>query len=155
MVDASEQIASLLVSLEKQVHEKEEELARFRVKAEEFCRDREAELEKDRERIEIFRFHMLEMRKAAKISSPLIPRMDLQDQVSLGSQSERIRHAAKEILREAGEPIMQIELLRRMEAKGIHVRAKNPVDLIRAALRRNPEFQHVHGKGWTLAEMAP
>ncbi|WP_156624171.1 hypothetical protein [Ensifer sp. Root558] len=42
MDDVSEQFATLLLSLEKRVQQKEEVLPQFRVRAEEYCRDQEA-----------------------------------------------------------------------------------------------------------------
>jgi len=148
--DVGEQFAILLASLEKRVQQKEEELAQFRVHAEEYCRDQEAEIAKAKTQVEIIRAQMLDSNER-HVASPLAPKNDGKATSSI-NQSDRIRDAAKVILREAGKPITQRELKQRMEAKGFYIQARNPVDLIRSALRRNSEFTHIHDAGWTLTD---
>ncbi|EJT05015.1 hypothetical protein RCCGE510_11169 [Rhizobium sp. CCGE 510] len=143
----------LLLSLEKRVLQKEDELAQFRVRADQYCRDQEAEISKAKAQVEIIRAQMLEVKKEPLVDNPLAPVKEEKAQLtSTVTQSDRIRDAAKVLLREAGEPVMQLELKKRMEAKGIYIHARNPVDLIRSALRRNPEFKHIHAQGWTLTD---
>jgi hypothetical protein len=68
------------------------------------------------------------------------------------SQSELIRQAAKQILQSAEHPLSQREIKSKMDELGIVIKAKNPIELIRAALRRHPsEFGHIKTKGWVLA----
>jgi len=148
--DVGEQFAMLLLSLEKRVQQKEEELTQFRVRADEYCRDQEAEIVKAKAQVELIRAQMLDLTEG-HLESPLSTKSEARATSSI-NQSDRIREAARLILREAGEPITQRELKRRMEAKGFYVQARNPVDLIRSALRRNSEFRHVQDTGWTLAD---
>ena len=62
---------------------------------------------------------MIEMRKEPLVDNPLAPTKSVSVQsVSSVTQSDRIREAAKIILREAGEPVMQLDLKLRMESKG-------------------------------------
>lgn len=156
LVDASEQYAVLLRALEKEVLEKRDSLAEFRARADQYCRDREADITKTLQHIEIIRTQIRERMKEPLVDDPLPAVGEVQARpASNTTQSDRVREAARIILSEAGEPVMQLDLKRRMEDRGIFIRARNPVDLIRAALRRSPEFKHVPNKGWTLQDAAP
>lgn len=150
MVDIGEQFETLLLSLQKQILQRETDLSKFRVRAAQYCADQEAEIEKAKARVEVIRAEMAELMRAPLVDNPLALNGDERAETGL-NQSDRIREAARIILAEAGEPVMQLELKRRMEARGIHVHAKNPVDLIRSALRRDSRFKHIHTKGWTLS----
>ncbi|ANL04642.1 MULTISPECIES: hypothetical protein [Rhizobium] len=152
MVDIGEQFETLLLSLQKQILQREADLSKFRVQAERYCADQEADIQKAKERVAVIRAEMAELMRPPLVDNPLAKTADARAPSSNAlNQSDRIRDAAEVILAEAGEPVMQLELKRRMESKGIHVHAKNPVDLIRSALRRDRRFQHIHTKGWTLA----
>lgn len=153
MVDIIEQFEALLLSLEKQIVQREEDLSKFRVQAEQYCSDQEAEISKARARVDLIRNEMMAMRREPLVDNPLLSAADaksLPTGMSM-NQSDRIREAARSILADAGGPVMQLELKRRMESRGIKIHAKNPVDLIRSALRRDAAFKHIHGKGWTIA----
>ena len=155
LVDISGQFEALLLSLEKQILQREEDLSKFRVRAEQYCADQEAEIAKAKARVEIIRAEMTELMREPLVDNPLASTTEAKAPSGTPvNQSDRIREAAKTILAEAGEPVMQLELKRRMESKGIHIYAKNPVDLIRSALRRDPDFKHIHTKGWTLTSDA-
>lgn len=152
-MDVSEHFAVLLRALEKEVLQKQEELGQFRMRADQYCQDQEAEITKALAHIEIIRTQMREWTTESLVDKPFTPTAEEKSQPALNvTQSDRVRNAAKVILRDAGEPVMQLELKKRMEAKGIFIHARNPVDLIRAALRRGPEFKHIHNQGWTLKD---
>ncbi len=152
MVDISEQFETLLLALQKQIVHREEELAQFQVRAAQYCADQEAEIEKAKTRLEIIRAEMGELMKEPLVDNPLpLSEHGKSTAVTSMNESDRIREAAKMILAEVGKPVMQMELKRKMESKGIYIHAKNPVDLIRSALRRDRSFNHIRDKGWTLA----
>ncbi|MDM9644777.1 hypothetical protein [Rhizobium sp. S163] len=155
MVEIGEQFETLLLSLQKQILQREADLSKFRVRAAQYCADQEAEIEKAKARVEVIRAEMGELMREPLVDNPL-PSSEHAKSTAVTSmnESDRIREAAKMILAEAGKPVMQMELKRKMESKGIYIHAKNPVDLIRSALRRDRSFNHIRDKGWTLASDA-
>ncbi|MBO9124922.1 MULTISPECIES: hypothetical protein [unclassified Rhizobium] len=144
---AADQLAITLDMLEKQILERESELAEWRA----FLVEREAEIALGKKRAENLRTMLEEMRQFRPAAKPLsLEKYPTAQPGRPGKQSEQIRQLAKVILREAGKPIMQLDLKERMEAKGLLLQTVNPVDLIRSALRNQPEFRHIRSEGWTL-----
>ncbi|WP_296746327.1 hypothetical protein [Mesorhizobium sp.] len=149
----------------------------YRTKLEEFEAARSAEIVRTRKSIEVFKAELVAMRGfqvgslPIESSNPRLPAETgnesaggsegIRDAKPTGSErirdaetseSERIRDAARRILRDAGRPLMQREIKAKMDEIGVRIQSADPVELVRAALRRhNDEFQHVKGRGWTLA----
>jgi hypothetical protein len=149
--DPADQLALTLDLLEQQILQRESELEALRA----FCAQTEAEIARSQKHAEILRVQLDEMRQERSASKPFA--LEKYPGAKLGRpgmQSEQIRQLAKVILREAGKPIMQLDLKERMEAKGLLLQTVNPVDLIRSALRNQPEFRHIRAKGWTLVDIA-
>lgn len=154
-------LESLLDAMKKRVQEQEQELTSFRKaaedyqkKAEGFMVARNAEIVRARKSIEIFEAELTAMRGFREVSPPAEPSIPTLPAVTTAedaSESERIRDAARRILREAGRPMMQREIKAKMDEIGVVIQSADPVELIRAALRRHrAEFRHVKGQGWTL-----
>jgi predicted ribosome quality control (RQC) complex YloA/Tae2 family protein len=154
-----EQMERLLDTMRNRVQEQERELALFqkaaedyRKKAEEFVSARCAEIARTQESIEVLEAELAVMRGFYKGSPPGEPVVPAGAIAGNASESERIRDAAREILREAGRPLMQREIKTKMDEIGFEIQSADPVELIRAALRRHrTEFRHVKGQGWALA----
>ncbi|KQZ44675.1 hypothetical protein [Ensifer sp. Root558] len=147
MSDPAEQLAITLDMLEKQILERESELVALKA----FCIESETEIALSKKRAENLRTMLDEMRQYRPAAKPFtLEKFPGVQSGRPGKQSEQIRQLAKVILREAGKPIMQLDLKERMEAKGLLLQTVNPVDLIRSALRNQPEFRHVRSEGWTL-----
>lgn len=145
-----EHLSIALDLLEKQIHQSESHLAIFRTMVDET----EQDVARLRSRAEILRVQVKETRQeSSRAKSPTRDHHKGAKAGRPGKQSEQIRQLAKEILREEGRPIMQLDLKERMEAKGLLLQTVNPVDLIRSALRNQPEFRHVRSKGWTLVDL--
>ncbi|MDX8479059.1 hypothetical protein RFN28_11315 [Mesorhizobium sp. VK24D] len=155
-------LKSLLDAMRSRVQEQEAELALFRKaaedyrkKAEEFIAARSAEIVRTQKSIEVFQAELAAMRSFREVSPPAepsIPTMPAATTSENTSESGRIRDAARGILREAGRPLMQREIKAKMDEIGVEIQSADPVELIRAALRRHStEFQHVKGQGWALA----
>ncbi|WP_139052562.1 hypothetical protein [Rhizobium phaseoli] len=161
MTDPEHILKSLLDAMKKRVQEQERELDVFRKaaedhqrKAEEFIAGRNAEIARTRKSIEVFQSELAAMHDARTIVPSavlLIPTTLENAPADNASESERIRDAARRILREAGRPLMQREIKAKMDEMGVVIQSADPVELIRAALRRHvDEFQHVKGQGYTL-----
>ncbi|WP_434729528.1 hypothetical protein [Rhizobium binae] len=149
MSDPAEQLAITLDMLEKQIVERESELAALKA----YCIESEAEIARSKKRAENLRTMLEEMRQFRPAAKPFsVEKYPSAQPGRPGKQSEQIRQLAKVILREAGKPIMQLDLKERMEAKGLLLQTVNPVDLIRSALRNQPEFRHIRSQGWTLVD---
>lgn len=166
MTDSKDILKSLLETMEISVRTKTDELTQFRQsmskflqEAEEFISCREAEIVRDLDRIKLFQAEMDEMSKeAAKSQPPAFPdatefSVSSDGLSESGSQSRRIREAARAILLRAKRPMHQAEIHQAMVGMGVVVNSSRPAELIRAALRRDDaEFQHVKRLGWILAE---
>lgn len=149
MSDPAEQLAITLDMLEKQILERESELAALQA----YLVESEAEIALSKKRAEYLRTMLEEMRQFRPAAKPFpLEKHPGAQPGRPGKQSEQIRQLAKVILREAGKPIMQLDLKERMEAKGLLLQTVNPVDLIRSALRNQPEFRHIRAQGWTLVD---
>jgi hypothetical protein len=154
----------MLSRYERSVHLQQEELKAFREKAEAYASHLEFEIAGNLETIEILRLQLEKSRPmpqnpllSALPRQPRAGRMPSQESERDGggthqSQSDLIRSAAASILREERRPLKQAELKQQMDARGIEIRSGDPVDLIRAALRRAPEFKHIPRVGYILSE---
>lgn len=150
MNDAAEHLASTLRALSKGVQENEAKLSRFRKEADEYCEKLERLIEKDKQRIEVFRTHLVEMGSEDGTARPLARALRETSRSNLISQSEIIRQTSRDILAASKTPLDQVANYNRMKDKGVVVEGKNPLDLIRAALRRGPDFDFTAKQGWRL-----
>ncbi|AXV16585.1 hypothetical protein CYG48_13340 [Neorhizobium sp. SOG26] len=156
-------LKEMLSRYESSVQLQKEELEAFREKAVAYVRYLESEIAENLETMEIIKRQLEKSPPAAR--NPLSPTIFPQpravrtpDQRGEGgagvqkSQSDVIRSVAAAILREERRPLKQAELKQLMDARGIEIRSGDPVDLIRAALRRAPEFKHIPRVGYILSE---
>ncbi|TCP87938.1 hypothetical protein C8J31_104327 [Rhizobium sp. PP-CC-2G-626] len=145
-------LRQLVEQLEAQVRERESEIVEFERRAQVFRVSLKEEISRIRTRIELFRTEMDAMENEKRPSDPVqISSHRGAELLEQESQSERIRQAARGILSTSTGPMMQSEIKARMDDDGVVIIAKNVVELIRAALRRNPtEFAHIKGEGWIL-----
>lgn len=153
MLDPERTLRQLVGQLEAEVRDQESELAEFDRRAEIYRASLKDDILRNKERIERFRNEMDAMNTKKRASAPSITSTNiaLEEQLKLETQSDRIREAAKRILSASNRPLMQSEIKAQMDDMGVVIIAKNVVELIRAALRRNPtEFRHVKGEGWEL-----
>ena len=155
-------LQQLVEQLEDGVREKEAELADFEKRAQQHVNALRKDLLRKRKRIELFRHEMADMRTEACPATPFDLTITT-DKESFGieiktigdqaSQSARIRAAAKVILRDAGRPMMQKEIESEIKSRGIQIFSTRLIELIRAALRRGPEFKHIKNEGWILTDV--
>lgn len=142
------------------IEEKERHLREFRQKADSYVQHLTAEIESDRDRLRRLQLELDEAAWNSERPDMPLPRPDRTDaargtrQSSVTeNQSELIRQVAKSILMDAaGNPLMQNEIRLKMEERGYAIRSKDASELIRAALKRSPEFLYTPGKGWTLVK---
>lgn len=73
---------------------------------------------------------------------------DTDDSGRKESQSQTIRSNAEIVLREAKRPLKQSEIWRALVERGITISSADPVELVRAALRRAPGFRHIPRRGY-------
>lgn len=142
--------------------DKERELQDFRTKSADYIAFLEAEIESDRKRVRRLQDEVENEKGSAEVSRPALPLAlataePPSDKVTAPTrkaekQSPMIREAAKKILSDAGgTAMMQNEIRLRMEELGYEIISDDANDLIKVALKRSKEFDHIPGKGWTLA----
>jgi hypothetical protein len=64
------------------------------------------------------------------------------------SQSHLIRSNAQLVLRDAKHPLKQAEIWKALVERGVSISSADPVELVRAALRRAPGFRHIPRRGY-------
>lgn len=142
--------------------DKERELQDFRAKSADYIAFLEAEIESDRQRVKRLQEEVKSEKGSGKVPRPafhidVATNVRSRDNVTTPArksekQSPMIREAAKKILSDAGgAPMMQNEIRLRMEELGYEIISDDANDLIKVALKRSKEFDHIPGKGWTLA----
>lgn len=168
MTEASEIFRELVLRYEESVDEKKKKLADYRRQAEAYTSFLENDINEDQKRLERLRLELASI-ETAKANQPLAPDTaplsapSLPNKVTAGtnlkrterpsgSQSELIRHKAREILAQEGRPLMQSQLKAKMQEMGIEIISSDPKELIRAALKGRPEFRHIRGEGWALVD---
>lgn len=161
MASPEQILESLLDAMKQRVRDQELEITTFRKvaaeyqkKAEAYLEARDAEIARTLNSIQVFEAELAAMRGCRDDPPPkelLIPSFPAAFAGGDTSESERIRDAARRILGEAGRPLMQREIKAKMDEIGVVIQSADPVELIRAALRRHArEFRHVKGQGWAL-----
>ncbi|MCJ9753063.1 hypothetical protein MOV61_20300 [Neorhizobium sp. BETTINA12A] len=142
--------------------DKERELQDFRAKSADYIAFLEAEIESDRQRVKRLQEEIENENGSVEVPRPSLPTALAKnvppfDEVTAPTrksekQSPMIREAAKKILSDAGGvAMMQNEIRVRMEELGYEIISDDANDLIKVALKRSKEFEHIPGKGWTLA----
>lgn len=160
MLQPERALLQVVEQLEDSVREKEAALADFESRAKEHLEALKAEIARHRRRIELFRNEMTAMKAEAghpksfdfTISAKPSSAASVQTQGDPESRSARIRAAAKVILQEAGRPMMQKEIEAEIRNKGIEIPSTRLIELIRAALRRDPAFENIKNEGWVLKD---
>lgn len=164
--DPKSVLSEMLVKYEESVRLQQQELESFRVRASAYTEYLETEIASNLETIEVVK-RQLSKSMPATIANPMPSSGEHRQSrtVRIGtraegsaasngqeSQSELIRAAAIDILKMERRPLKQAELKQLMDARGLEIRSGDPVELIRAALRRAPEFKHVPRVGYVLAD---
>lgn len=154
MLQPESTLLQLVEQLEATVRDKEAELADFELRAQEYLDALRADISRTRKRIELFRSEVDAMKSEKRPVAPFLAATAIRPELSddQENQSNRIRDAARAILAEAGRPMMQSEIKAQMDERGIVIVSKKVIELIRAALRRDPEFKHIKGQGWILVD---
>lgn len=160
MLQPERALLQVVEQLEDSVREKEAALADFERRAKEHIESLKEDIARHRRRIELFRNEMTAMKAEARpakssdftISAKQSSVVSLQTQGDPESRSARIRAAAKVILQEAGRPMMQKEIEAEIRKKGIEIPSTRLIELIRAALRRDPAFENIKNEGWVLKD---
>ena len=155
-----------IAKCQENVRTREQELLNFRKLADAYISYLEAEIRDNRE---IIAFSEKQLSKSTRlVDVPAIPnflgggsretvsatKTRLRDGQPPANQSELIRAATREILAAERRPLKQAEIKHLMDERGLVISSGDPVDLIRAALRRAPEFQHLPRIGYVLREHA-
>lgn len=156
MTDPFAAMREVVSRFEEVLREREQELTQFRAQAaayEKFLRD---QIDKDSSILEILKEDIKSREEAIVLPPDLgtsnnTPPNRASRQRSI-SQTERIRTAARRILAHHGGTLTRAEIRAHMEEEGVVVESADFLELIRAALKRSPEFVHVSGVGYKLAD---
>lgn len=160
---SSELFREIVARYETGLAEKERELQDFRAKSADYIAFLEAEIESDRQRVRRLQAEVADEGGSSEVPRPALPttlatNVPASDKAITPTrksekQSPMIREAAKKILLDAGgAAMMQNEIRLRMKELGYEIVSDDANDLIKVALKRSKEFDHIPGKGWTLAK---
>jgi hypothetical protein len=146
-------LREMLARYEHSVRVRQRELEKFRENAERYIADSSSEIDRGMETINLIREQISKSVDKSDSPAPEVPSYaHALDEIGVGkeNQSEIIRRAVREILKASERPLKRAEIKRRLDERGIVIASSDPLELIRAALRRGPEFSFVPHKGYAL-----
>ncbi|TCQ24862.1 hypothetical protein [Rhizobium sp. PP-CC-3G-465] len=153
MADPSSAQKRLAEQAERVVQAREEELAAFREKAAAYEKYLEEQLQKDRAMASLIKDDIVaraRMAPSPPVSGPLTPQTEdvvLSKRISL---TDQIRAVAKEILAERGGTMSRADIKSAIEERGLVINSPDPAGLLRAALNRSGDFEHIKNVGYRL-----